>query len=224
MTKLAEWYYTSESFPARRLRSMRRGLRVIKKNFVALNFVQRRRFKRNLVRLHDALAQTDFAHKYWVIDGLLLGWARTGQIIPWDTDDADFAYLGEDRSAFAQARAKLSEAGFSLSSDWRNNAGEITATVFTRDGIRFDFFEMQPQGNQLLYTLYGRRNGIWQELKCAVPRHGLADMPFLDRIWQKPDDHDIFLRAVYGEWRKSDPGYDYASDEKNVVGVTPRKL
>ena len=154
--------------------------------------------------------------------GTLLGCMREGRVLPWDYDDADFAFLAEDTDRFLEAERALLAAGFSRASRWQNNQGTTTEYALRRDGARFEFFTMTRHGDTFQYYLYGKRGGIWQELLCAVPAHGLAEIHFLERVWNKPDDHDAFLSAVYGDWRTPNPGYHYATDEKSVIASYPR--
>jgi len=42
-------------------------------------------------------------------------------------------------------------------------------------------------------------------------------MEFLERTWLKPADHEVFLTAIYGDWRTPNPDYDYVEDEKSII-------
>ena len=173
---------------------------------------QLREFRENLQLLHDVLATTSMASRYWVWCGLLLGWAREGKILAHDVDDADFAYLQKDRDHFLNAIPVLKAAGFDLTFRWINNAGVVTEYVFHKDSSDFEFFELMQDKDEFCYWLY---DGAY-EYACRIPSHGLAPMPFLDRIWQKPDEHERHLTAIYGDWREPDPHWTFLQEESIV--------
>ncbi|MBX2999498.1 MAG: LicD family protein [Caldilineaceae bacterium] len=169
-------------------------------------------FRRNLQLLHDTLAGTPLAERYWVWGGLLIGWAREGRILSHDANDADFAFLRRDRAHFLAAIPALTEVGFVPTLRWTNNAGAATEYVFRKDGASFEFFEMAEEGDAFCYWLY--RSGV--EYACRIPRHDLSPMTFLDRTWLKPADHDKILTAIYGDWRVPDPRWSF-TQEKSIV-------
>ncbi|MBI3957502.1 MAG: LicD family protein [Chloroflexi bacterium] len=175
-----------------------------------------RGFRESLQLLHDTLADTPLACRYWVWGGLLIGWAREGRILSHDVSDADFAFLREHRARFLNAIHALKAAGFVPSKRWINNEGDATEYVFVKGSAKFEFFEMVRQGDEFCYWLYNRP----VEFACRIPSHGLAAMTFLDRLWQKPDDHDKHLTAVYGEWCVPDPNYTFLN-EKSIVESYP---
>ncbi|MGH8131122.1 MAG: LicD family protein, partial [Steroidobacteraceae bacterium] len=63
------------------------------------------RRRRGLIRLHDTLAGTSFADRYWMIMGLLLGCMRDGAPIAWDRD-SDFGFMEKDLPPFLTAVRK----------------------------------------------------------------------------------------------------------------------
>ena len=111
------------------------------------------KFKKNLKLLNDVLATTELSDKYFLWGGLLLGWAREGRILPWDTD-ADFFYSSKDRDKFLISVDCLIQAGFKLKERFINNEGRITEYVFFKDDIKFEFFEFDKQEDTLRYWLY----------------------------------------------------------------------
>ena len=50
----------------------------------------------NLRLLHDVLARTPIAGRYWLFGGLLLSAVREGEIMLHDTKDADWGFLAAD--------------------------------------------------------------------------------------------------------------------------------
>lgn len=178
-------------------------------------------FENELVLLNDTLARSPLAGRYWVIGGLLIGWARQGGILPHDCQDADFGLLAEDRELFLATIPLLVAAGFAPFARYIDNRGVAVEHSFLKQGMRFDFFFHEPAGENLRSTFFGispapnRPEPI--ELICEVPRYHLAPMQFLGRTWLKPDDHDAFLTAEYGNWRASDPAFDHRSDDRSVI-------
>ena len=180
-------------------------------------------FERNLVLLHDTLATTAMAERYWVIGGLLIGWAREGRVLAHDCQDGDFGLLQEDRDIFLNAIPALVAAGFGPFARYIDNRGLAVEYAFTKDGARFDFFLHETVGDHIRCTFFGvspePRNQRPIEMIRQVPRYGLAPMDFLGRRWRKPDDHEAFLAAEYGEWRARKPAFDHRSDDRSVIVV-----
>jgi hypothetical protein len=207
--RLLDWYLHSASLPARLTRTV---YRVGKVRYQTLRSIPwHRRFRKNLLLLHDVLATTEMAGKYWVCGGLLVGWAREGRVIQYDRD-ADFGLLTADRATFLEVIPRILAAGFSPLHRWTNNGGEATEYCFLKDGTKFEFFVFDPTDEGFVSFVYYTAT----ECRCVVPAHGLAPMPFLGRTWQKPDDHEAYLTAVYGDWRVPNPYYYYVDDEKDI--------
>ncbi|OAD22849.1 LicD-like protein [Candidatus Thiomargarita nelsonii] len=212
-----QWSYHSESRVARFFRSSYRGGKKILLELPPVQFLIRYRFRQNLRLLNDVLATTELSGNYWLWGGVLLGWAREGRILPWDTD-ADFFYFSEDRNKFMGAIESLIQAGFKL--EWRfvNNEGKITEYVFVKDHRKFEFFEVNKQEDTLHYFLYAPHIPNRLEMIGVVPWDGeVATMEFIGRTWLKPADHETFLTAIYGDWRTPNPDYDYVEDEKSII-------
>ncbi len=205
-----KWYNHSESILARIIRTSYQST----KNQL-LKPIRAYKFKKNLKLLNDVLATTELSDKYFLWGGLLLGWAREGRILPWDTD-ADFFYSSKDRDKFLISIDCLIQAGFKLKERFINNEGRITEYVFFKDDIKFEFFEFDKQEDTLHYWLYAPDLAL--EMVGILPWNGeMATIYFLGRTWLKPDDHDTFLTANYGDWRTPNPDYDYVEDEKSII-------
>lgn len=151
------------------------------------------------------------AQKYWVNGGLLLGWAREGRVIRWDRD-ADFGILAEDKGTLLKVTPLLVAAGFKPLFRWTNNSGEAVEYCFIKDKAKFEFFATYRTDEGLLSFLYYDAT----ECRCLIRDHGLAPMPFLGRLWQKPDDHEAYLEQVYGDWRTPARNYSFATDEQDI--------
>lgn len=184
--------------------------------------VRRERFEKNLILLHDILARTAMHERYWVIGGLLLGWAREGRVLLHDSNDADFGFFEQDRDTFLEALPTLLANGFEPFARYVDNRGIAVEYSFRKDGARFDFFQHEQVDENLRYTYFSAsptedRRPI--ELIGQVPRYQLGLMDFLGRTWLKPEDHESFLTAEYGDWRTSNPRFDHRRDSPSVTQI-----
>jgi hypothetical protein len=173
-------------------------------------------FEEDLRLLHDVLADSALAGRYWVWCGMLLGWAREGRILP-GALDADFAFSAADDARFARAVPALLDAGFRRWFCFRNNAGEITEETFIRRGVKYEFFRMTDVGQQYQYYTYGRDDQGPVELVARLARQELEPFEFLGRPWLKSADHEAELEAIYGDWRTPDPTWTYLN-EGTIIG------
>lgn len=180
-------------------------------------------FERNLILLHDTLAETAMADRYWVIGGLLIGWAREGRVLSHDCQDGDFGILQQDHEAFLRSVPTLVAAGFQPVARYLDNRGFPVEYTFRKDGARFDFFLHEPVGDHLRCTFFGVSPGPGDprpiEMISQLPHYGLAPMDFLGRAWLKPEDHEEFLTAEYGDWRSRRPAFDHRTDDRSVIQV-----
>jgi hypothetical protein len=163
------------------------------------------------------------AERYWVIGGLLIGWAREGRVLPHDSQDGDFGILQQDREAFLRSVPALVAAGFEPLARYLDNRGIPVEYALRKDGARFDFFLHEPVGDHLRCTFFGVSPGPGDprpiEMISQFPHYGLAPMDFLGRAWLKPEDHEEFLTAEYGDWRSRRPAFDHRTDDRSVIQV-----
>ena len=182
-------------------------------------------FEKNLRLLNDVLQSTPFAERFWMLGGLLLGWAREGRILAHDSQDADFGFFREDEGRWLEAVPALVRAGFEPLHRFVDNSGRAAEYTFSRDGAKFDFFEHERVGDRVRCTVFGgtlvegKRAGV--EMISEVPAFDLAPVDFLGRTWQKPTPHEIYLSAVYGRWLVPNPDYDYNTDDLSIVDRRP---
>ena len=174
----------------------------------------------NLQLLHDVVAQTPMNGRLWVFGGLLLGWAREGDLLGHDCDDVDFAYLAEDADVFEGIFGTLEDAGFKLSLRYPGTTGEATEYAFRRDGIKFDFFCLKADDERFHYCSYGSLGGHLVVNHIQIPGQPLEEFRFLGRTWLKVRDHDAELTALYGDWRTPRPDWDYMTGP-SIVGRAP---
>jgi hypothetical protein len=185
--------------------------------------VQAERFVEDLQLLNDVLATTAFRDRYWMWGGLLLGWARDGQVLRHDVGDADFFYAEDSEPDLEDAERALVGAGFSR---WfcyrRSEDGRVAERVFLRRGSKFEFFRLFDiaDGNSE-YHLFGNEGTAPTEYIGRFPRPELEKFDFLDRAWLKPRDHDDFLTRQYGDWRVPKLDWSFVDDEQTLVRRRP---
>ena len=175
---------------------------------------------RNLHVLHDVLEQSAMAGRTWAFGGLLLGWAREGDLLGHDCDDVDFAYHADDAHRFESIFGELDEAGFKLSLRYPGATGEATEYAFRRDGIKFDFFCLKPRADRFQYASYGTIAGRPIVNIVEIPAQPLEEFHFIGRTWLKVRDHAAELRALYGDWETPRPDWEYM-DNPSIVERRP---
>jgi|GEM_PF-1062951 len=203
LEELAGWFEQ----PATQIVMVNSAPPVVQRKPPADDRPRREIFADDLRALHDALASTPFATRYWVWGGMLLGWAREGALLESDLYDVDFCFLAGD-PAFPAAVEALFAAGFAPHKRYRENGGRTTEWVFERNGAKFEFFAVVDEGDELSYYSYNYGPPPCQVLYrfAAQPRE---DFEFLDRRWSKHRDHDLELTTLYGDWRTPDPDWWY---------------
>ena len=165
----------------------------------------------DLQLLNDVLAASALAGRYWMSRGMLMGWAREGDLIRCDLHDFDFSWLSTDLDRFRSAMLDLAKAGFLPRYRYPGAPDPCTALVLVRHGTQFEFYRMEPDGpNKYRSHTYGHINGASIENTCSWWRQPLVPIDYLDRLWLKPQDHESELIDEYGNgWRTPDPDWDY---------------
>jgi hypothetical protein len=173
-------------------------------------------FADDLRRLHDILAPTALASRYWVWGGLLLGWAREGRLMAHDLFDADFGFLAEDLGHFEDGARALIAGGFQPMARFRNHAGTATEYTFLRNGAKFEFFvHTRTASGRLEYYLYndGREPGSTPtEARAEIAAQRLTSFRFLRRRWLKHADHAAEMVELYDDWLTPDPDWYYMNE------------
>jgi hypothetical protein len=167
-----------------------------------------------LQRLHDTIGTAPLANKIWINGGVLLGYVREGRPLPNDTD-VDFSYWDHDRECLEGILPKLLSAGFRPYARWTNNEGRVTEWSLMHRDIKFEFFEMHRSEDRMRWYCYG--GDPCQELLNEAPAHGLEHFELAGRRWLKPDDHETYLTALYGNWRTPNPAYFYVRDSRAII-------
>lgn len=181
-------------------------------------FLRRRALADGLRRLADALANSPLSGRYWLVGGLLLGWARDGRPLDSDLEDADFAYLDEDHEQFLAAVPALARAGFVPRHRYTGHDGRALEHQFRRGGVQYDFFRLTPVGDRFRYSTFVLDPSP-MELIAEVPAQPRAPFRFVGRTWLKVADHDLALRSIYGDWRTERAGWRYTADRAIVERV-----
>jgi hypothetical protein len=171
----------------------------------------RRRMESALRDLNDVLSAGPMAGRTWLFSGVLLGFAREGAILLHDTDDADLAFLAEDTDVLESCFPSLIAAGFVPHFRFPGVVGPATEYSFTRNGAKFEFFRVEVRGDRFCYANYGYSRFDDRPVMnhCSTPAQPLEEIHFLERSWLKPQDHDLELTAMYGDWRTPDASFNY---------------
>jgi hypothetical protein len=177
----------------------------------------RQRMVEHLQLLHDVLATTPMAGRYWLIGGVVLGWARERQVLAHDAIDADFAFLGEDLDVLESCFPALTAAGFRLRYRFPGLFGPATEYSFVRGDAKLEFFRVDVVGDRFRYSNFGHVGGVETVQNiCEIPAQPLEGIDFAGRRWLKARDHDAELTALYGDWRTPNPDWDYLQGPATV--------
>jgi len=188
----------------------------------AAGMLRRRVLADGLRRLADALRGTPLAGRFWVVGGLLLGWARQGGPLHSDLEDADFAYLDQDHDRFLDSVAALVRAGFRPRHRFSSAGGRYVEHRFRRGGVQYDFFRLAPAGDRFRYSMFVQGEEP-AELVAEVPAQERVPFRLVDRDWLKVADHDLALRSIYGDWRTDRPDWSFVKD-RAIVERIPMSL
>jgi len=183
---------------------------------------------RDVRRLHDVLGGTELVGRYWVWAGMLLGWAREGQLLAHDRD-ADLALRDEDIPRLLSAVPALERAGFEPYMRLHNNDGRVTEFTFRRHRTKFEFFVFEPVDGMLRYYFYGTLRqdaygvpaGRQIEVEARIPDQELVAFNFLGRTWLRHADYARELESMYGDWRTPQRDWDNLEDERSAVSRRP---
>jgi cytidyltransferase-like protein len=180
--------------------------------------VQRRALVGGLQHLADALHGTPLDGHYWVVGGLLLGWAREGRPLASDLEDADFAYLDEDHDRFLASVPAIVSAGLRPRHRFSSADGRYVEHRFLRHGVQFEFFRITPSGDRWRYSMFVLGHEP-TELIAEVPAQSHVSFHFVGRNWRKVVDHELALRRIYGDWRTDRPEWSFTSDRAIIERI-----
>jgi Glycosyl transferase family 2 len=171
--------------------------------------------------LNDVLATSALAGRYWIVCGMLLGWARGGDLIRGDLDDFDLAFSADDSDRFRSAMVDLVKAGFLPRYRYPGVGEPATALTLVRHGAKFEFYRMDPDGpDHYRHHSFGHLDGVAVQNVHRSLRQELVPIQFLDRLWMKSQDHELELTHEYGDWRTPDPAWDYMQAH-SITGRVP---
>lgn len=144
----------------------------------------------------------NFAHKYFLIDGTLLGFARNGGFIPGDYD-IDFGMWIEDFSP--QILEDFKNAGF-VYCKTLGTVGSGLHLKFKVNNVRIDLvFYYREEGRiwNMVYPTLARYKAIYPEFE-------LQPVVFKGIEVMAPSPPEIYLKAVYGpEWKRPVQRWNY---------------
>ncbi|HHL22740.1 MAG TPA: hypothetical protein ENJ52_14605 [Aliiroseovarius sp.] len=144
----------------------------------------------------------NFAGKYFLIDGTLLGYARSGGFIPGDYD-VDFGMFIEDYSP--QILEDFKAAGFKHTS--------TLGTIESGYQLKFKYGKVRID----LVFYYREEDRIWNivfpkaaRYRAVYPRFDLSPVEFLGARVMAPSPPEAYLAAVYGpDWRRPVQRWNY---------------
>lgn len=175
----------------------------------------------DLQLLNDVLASSALAGRYWIVCGMLLGWAREGDLIGGDLDDFDLAFSADDFDRFRSAMLDLIKAGFLPRYRYPGVGEPATALTLVRHGAKFEFYRMDPDGpDHYRHHSFGHLDGVAVQNVHRSLRQALVPIQFLDRLWMKSADHELELTHEYGDWRTPDYAWDYMQAH-SITGRVP---
>lgn len=190
------------------------------KRLPIINRIYRRRLISGMHLLHEVLSDSPLCDRYWLCGGALLGYARNGGLIAYDSD-VDFHYWQDDKDKFLASVPMLEAAGFKRRYYCTNTEGEVTMyKLANKKGVGFDFFAAHKVDGNTRWWHYGRKI-----LKKSTPTLALCETPgceletfeFYGKQWLKPKNHEEYLGALYGDWRTPKPDYCWARDSKAII-------
>jgi hypothetical protein len=153
-----------------------------------------------------ATLKQDCGIEAWIAFGTLLGAARSGKVIGYDSD-IDLAYLSHQATPAAMAREMFGMTRALRRRGMRvlNKSGSFITVLFTSpDG---------GQGSIDIYTTFyvGEMLHETATVRAPVPRGAvepLSTIEFEGRPLPAPADPDVLLTASYGpDWRIPDPSF-----------------
>lgn len=166
--------------------------------------------------------KTPMQSRFWICGGVLLGYAREGAIIRGDTD-IDFHYWVEDEALLLEVLQGLPGKEFEYVGRYVNNEGVVTQHVLKVLGVKVEFFAAWRKDNCIEWNCYTTRhwNRPIRQFLNRIPDLQFEPVQFYEVEVFKPVDHDLYLRALYGDWRKPMTDYTYYVDSAAIVSCEP---
>ncbi|MCL2021729.1 MAG: hypothetical protein FWG81_06485 [Betaproteobacteria bacterium] len=188
-------------------------------NFVAPSYTD---LENTFVSVVKALEQTPMKGSYWICGGVLLGYARGGCLLKYDTD-IDFHYWKEDKDKMEETWEILPKFGFKQSKISRNNNGEPTQYIFKNGRVKIEFFLAWREAEKISWYCYTTKhiNRPSRQFLNQIPDLKISEVKWYGVLVRKPVDHDLYLTSLYGDWRVPAKGYFYYFDSKAIVACEP---
>lgn len=175
-----------------------------------------------LRRIIIALNETPMRKRYWLCGGALLGYAREGRLLKYDTD-IDFHYWEEDEELLREVIRQLSEKGFVYVGCHKDNSGRPTQHILKYKRVKVEFFLAWRFENSIRWICYSTRhwNRPARQYLNEIPSLEFSETEFYGLPVPKPIDHDRYLSSLYGDWKHPMPDYTYFIDSKAIISREP---
>lgn len=195
--------------------------------------VRRALLKHTLRQLADALSGTPMEGRLWLMGGLAIGYARTGEALRNDLIDVDLGYADADHDAMMATFEVLRARRFVPVHRLISNAGVQTAMRLRRDGVWIDLvrcFERERREYWITYLTdrHSAEAPREVEVQTEVDLQPKVPMvaPLYDTTWLHAQDLPRYLEEQYGDWDAPDEVFytrpwDHVRDSPAVVRCEP---
>ena len=177
-------------------------------------------FPENLRRLHDALATTALAERYWVWRELLHAWMQEDLHAGHGPPNAEFGLLTTDDAVFHQSVPALIAAGFVPHSVFVNSQERAVHYVLRKDGSLFHFYLFDRRQDAALYWLHlpvVSVAGASLEFIGRLPMTGWATMERVERRWRAPAAPESWQTAPSGNPQHGAPASVRLPQDRSIV-------
>ena len=195
--------------------------------------VRRAILKHTVRALFNALESTPMAGRVWLMGGIAIGYARTGEALHNDLVDMDFGYADADHDRMMATLEVLLDRGFVPKFRLESNAGVQTAMRLRRDGVWIDLLRCFRRSDREYWITYlTDRHGpsapqdVEVETEVAFQEKIPTDPPLYGTTWLRAVDLPRYLAEQYGDWDAPDHVFysrqwDHVRDSPAVVRCEP---
>ena len=194
--------------------------------------VRRALLKHTLRQLEQALSGTPLEGRLWLMGGLAIGYARSGEALRNDLVDVDLGYDDADQGGLASTIDALRRHRFAPMHRLVSNAGVPTACRLRRDGVWIDLircFRREEREYWITYLTDRRDPRAPQEVEVQTEvtyQVKVPAEPLYGTRWLRVADLDRYLSEQYGDWDAPDDvfyrrDWDHVRDSPAVVRCEP---